>query len=164
MMRLAAGLHEDPTPVGFMCSANMCGMSVGGKHSVCVLSHIPNWVSRENPCSGDLPPSTHNSFLLVESRFQGFAQCFGPVQAFSTQVIGVVSHSFGSGAVPHKAASAAVIFKWWEWEWCLGRGAEELGRGERVWLTGWGPVQGGGKEHDPFRIRIMGFSLLCVGI
>lgn len=62
----------------------------------------------------DPPPGIHGGLLLVDSRFQGFAECFGPMQTFSIQIIGVTSHSFGGGAVHHNAAASAVIFRCWE--------------------------------------------------
>lgn len=63
---------------------------------------------------GTDPPGIHGSLLLVDLRFQGFAECFGPIQTFSTQIIDVISHSFGGGTVDHNAPSSAVIFRCWE--------------------------------------------------
>lgn len=38
--------------------------------------------------SWDLPPGTHKGFPFVDSRFQGFAGCSRPMQAFSKQSVG----------------------------------------------------------------------------
>lgn len=63
---------------------------------------------------GTDPPAIHRGLLLVDSRFQGFAECFGPMQTFSIQIIDVISHSFGDGAVDYNAAASPVIFRCWE--------------------------------------------------
>lgn len=87
-MRLATQPREDWTPFGYKCSINVCRMRIEST----VIELHPKLGMLWEFCSRDMPPGTTGAFL-VDPRFQGFAECSGPLQAFSTHIIGVISYS-----------------------------------------------------------------------
>lgn len=132
----AGRLHEDPTPVGFKCSINSCGMSIDGKHSICLLSCIPNCVCMwASLLKGQVPRHTEEPSL---GRFRVSEVCW---------MLWANSGFF----YPDYWCYFTLLWKWCCSSSCsisccyfqvmgirvvLGKGAgQELGRGERVWLT-----------------------------
>lgn len=79
--------HEDLRPVDFKWSTNLWN-SINGRHSICLWSCVPNWMCMWEFSIMGLAPGTHKGFPFVDSRFQGFAGCSRPMQAFSKQSVG----------------------------------------------------------------------------